>query len=71
MHVLLGGLIVVGSLGMFLGGFLIRVFKLEVVGMLRLCSTVTCLSAVLGLSFLAKCPETNLAGLRMMYPGER
>ena len=56
---------------MFLGGFLIKVFKFEPVGMLRLCATVTFLSAVLGLSYLAKCPEVNLAGLSTTYPEER
>ena len=66
-----GGLILVGSVGMFLGGFLIRLFKLEVVGMLRLSAVVTFISAALGLSYLAKCPEANLAGLQITYPGER
>ena len=34
-------------------------------------TTVTFLSAVLGLSYLAKCPEVNLAGLSATYPEER
>ena len=67
----LGALIFVGSVGMFLGGFLIKVFKFEPVGMLRLCAMVTFLSAVLGLFYLAKCPEVNLAGLHATYPEER
>ena len=66
-----GGLILVGSFGMFLGGFLIRVFKLEIVGMLRLSVAVTLLSGVFGLAYLASCPEVNLAGLRAEYPGNR
>ena len=56
---------------MFLGGFLIRVFKLELFGMIRLNIGVTLIAALLGIAFLAKCPETNLAGLRVSYPGER
>ena len=56
---------------MFLGGFLIKLFKLELVGMIRLSMISTLLAAVLGLAYLAKCPEVNLAGLRVTYPGER
>ena len=56
---------------MFLGGFLIRVFKLELVGMIRLNIGAALLTAILGVSFLAKCPEVGLAGLRVTYPGER
>ena len=67
----LGGLILVGSVGMFLGGVLIRIFKLEIVGMLRLNVIVTLLSAILGLAYMANCPEVNLAGFRTTYPGER
>ena len=60
-----------GSVGMFLGGAIIRVFKLELLGMIRLNIVVIILSALLGISFLAKCPEANLAGLRVPYPGDR
>ena len=56
---------------MFLGGLLIRVFKLEIVGMLRLNVGATLLSAVLGIAYLARCPEVNLAGHRVTYPGDR
>ena len=66
-----GGLILVGSVGMFLGGVLIRVFKLEIVGMLRLNVVATLLSAILGIAYLAKCPEINLAGHSVTYPGDR
>lgn len=67
---LLGGLILVGSVGMFLGGFLIRILKLEIVGMLRLNVGATLLAAILGIAYLAKCPEVNLAGHRVTYPGD-
>lgn len=56
---------------MFLGGFLIRILKLEIVGMLRLNVGATLLAAILGIAYLAKCPEVNLAGHRVTYPGDR
>ena len=56
---------------MFLGGAVIRVFKLELLGMIRINIVVSILAAILGVSFLAKCPEVNLAGLRVSYTGER
>ncbi|XP_053394357.1 solute carrier organic anion transporter family member 4A1-like isoform X2 [Mercenaria mercenaria] len=67
---LLGGLILVGSVGMFLGGLLIRIFHLEIVGMLRLNVVATFIACVLGISYLAACPETQLAGLEVTYPNE-
>ena len=56
---------------MFLGGFLIRILHLEIVGMLRLNVIATLIACVLGLSYLAACPETQLAGLEVTYPNER
>ncbi|XP_022333584.2 solute carrier organic anion transporter family member 4A1-like [Crassostrea virginica] len=66
---LIGGLILVGSFGMFLGGLLVKVFRLEMVGMTRLCAAVAFLSGLLGIAFLAGCPETPLAGLQVTYSG--
>lgn len=68
--ILLGALIMVGSLGMFLGGLIIRVFHLEIVGMLRLNVVATFIACVLGISYLASCPETQLAGFEVTYPNE-
>ncbi|KAK3092473.1 hypothetical protein FSP39_003277 [Pinctada imbricata] len=64
---LIGGLILTGSFGMFLGGLLVKIFKLQLVGMLRLCTLATLISALLGVSFLAGCPEVPLAGLEVTY----
>ncbi|KAK3094161.1 hypothetical protein FSP39_024851 [Pinctada imbricata] len=67
----IGGLILFGAFGMFLGGLLVRIFNLSLVGMLRLCSLSTFLSAILGISFLAGCPEVPLVGLEIPYNGGR
>lgn len=67
---LLGGLILVGAGGMFLGGLLIRIFRLETVGMLRLNVIVTLIAGLLGISYLAACPDVQLAGLAVPYPHE-
>ncbi|KAK3578698.1 hypothetical protein CHS0354_008556 [Potamilus streckersoni] len=67
---LLGGLILVGSFGMFLGGLLIRLFRLEMVGMTRLAAIASFLAAVMGIAYLAGCPNVKLAGLEVPYHGE-
>ncbi|XP_061173895.1 solute carrier organic anion transporter family member 4A1-like [Saccostrea echinata] len=65
---LIGVLILVGSFGMFLGGLLVRIFRLETLGMIRLSTVSTLLASVLGIAFLAGCPEVPLAGLKVAYP---
>ncbi|KAL3873616.1 hypothetical protein ACJMK2_036712 [Sinanodonta woodiana] len=67
---LLGGLILVGSFGMFLGGLLIRLFRLEMVGMIRLAAIASFLAAVMGIAYIAGCPNIKMAGLEVSYPGE-
>ncbi|KAL3872884.1 hypothetical protein ACJMK2_036065 [Sinanodonta woodiana] len=67
---LLGGLILVGSFGMFLGGLLIRLFRLEMVGMTRLAAIASFLAAVMGIAYIADCPNVKIAGLQVPYPGE-
>ncbi|KAK3092693.1 hypothetical protein FSP39_005930, partial [Pinctada imbricata] len=67
----IGGLILFGAFGMFLGGFLVRIFNLSLVGMLRLSSLTMIMSAVLGLSYLAGCPEVPLVGMEIPYDGRR
>lgn len=64
---LIGGLILVGAVGMAMGGVLVRIFKLQIVGMIRLSMLTTLASAVLGVSFLAGCPNINLVGLSIPY----
>lgn len=66
---LIGGLILVGSFGMFLGGLLVKLLRLEMLGMTRLCAIVSLLSGLFGIAFLAGCPETQLAGLQVSYTG--
>ncbi|XP_071080205.1 solute carrier organic anion transporter family member 4A1-like [Haliotis cracherodii] len=67
---LLGGLILFSAFGMVLGGILIRVFHLEGVGMARLNVGLCVLSSILGFALLAKCPNVQLAGMEIPYPGE-
>ncbi|KAK7103249.1 solute carrier organic anion transporter family member 4A1-like isoform X1 [Littorina saxatilis] len=66
----LGGLIIVGSVGMVGGGVLIRVFRLEAVGMTRLMVGLNLLAAVLGVAILADCADVQLAGQEVAYPGD-
>jgi hypothetical protein len=62
-----GGLILIGSVGMFSGGLFIRLFHMQVKGMLMMCFVSGFLSAVIGISFIAGCPEVPLAGLEVPY----
>ncbi|OWF46446.1 solute carrier organic anion transporter family member 4A1-like [Mizuhopecten yessoensis] len=64
---LIGGLILVGAVGMVMGGVLVRIFRLEIVGMTRLSMVVALVSAALGVSLLAGCPNVNLVGLSVPY----
>ncbi|XP_033734181.1 solute carrier organic anion transporter family member 4A1-like isoform X2 [Pecten maximus] len=64
---LIGGLILVGAVGMVLGGVLVRIFRLETIGMTRLSVLVSLASVALGTSFLAGCPNVNLVGLSVPY----
>ena len=64
------GLVVAASLGALLGGVIVRVMKLEVTGMLRLCVVCVTSAVLLGFAFLAKCPDTDLAGLDTSYFNE-
>ncbi|KAJ8308250.1 hypothetical protein KUTeg_013124 [Tegillarca granosa] len=68
---LIGALILTGSLGMILGGVLIRIFHLELLGMTRLNVMCTLVSALLGISFLAGCPEVPLVGLEVPLNNKR
>lgn len=65
-----GGLILIGSVGMFSGGLFIRIFHTQVKGMLVMCFVSAFLSAVIGISFIAGCPEVPLAGLEVPYPNK-
>lgn len=67
---LLGGLILLGASGMFLGGVIIRLLKLEAIGMTRMLVVLTILATVIGCGILAKCDEVSLAGQEVPYPGE-
>ncbi|XP_060063072.1 solute carrier organic anion transporter family member 4A1-like [Ylistrum balloti] len=64
---LIGGLILVGAVGMSGGGVLVRIFRLETIGMTRLSVLVAMMSSALGASFLAGCPNVNLVGLSVPY----
>ncbi|XP_033736434.1 solute carrier organic anion transporter family member 4A1-like [Pecten maximus] len=68
---LIGGLILVGAVGMVLGGVLVRIFRLETIGMTRLSVLVSLASAALGTSLLAGCPNVNLVGLSVPYSDTR
>ena len=62
-----GGLVATGAIGMFMGGVLIKVMKLELVGMIRLNIVTALVGALFGLSFLAGCPNVKLVGQEIGY----
>lgn len=55
--VFLGGLILVGFFGMFLGGFFVKFFWLEMLGMIRFCVIVFLFLGFFGIVFLVGCLE--------------
>ncbi|XP_052106028.1 solute carrier organic anion transporter family member 4A1-like [Mytilus californianus] len=64
---LLAGMILVGVVGTFGGGVIIRIFNLELRGMLRLAFVSCLVSSLMGISFIAGCPDVKLAGLEVPY----
>ncbi|XP_064600718.1 solute carrier organic anion transporter family member 4A1-like [Liolophura sinensis] len=68
---ILGGLIVLGSGGgMVLGGALVRVMKLEIRGIVRLCLICVLVGSLSGIALLARCPDVNLVGLNSQYAND-
>ncbi|XP_060063073.1 solute carrier organic anion transporter family member 4A1-like [Ylistrum balloti] len=60
-----------GAGGMILGGVLIKCFKLEAKGMLRLCVLLSIMAIAVGGGLFINCPEFHFAGLNYpYYPGE-
>ena len=56
-----------GAVGQFLGGFIIRKFKLNVLGIIKFnlgCSVAVLLFAA---AFWAKCEQTKVVGLNLDY----
>ncbi|XP_033734178.1 solute carrier organic anion transporter family member 4A1-like isoform X2 [Pecten maximus] len=56
-----------GAGGMILGGILIKCFKLEAKGMLRLCVLLSVLAIAVGGGLFINCPEFQFAGLNQPY----
>lgn len=52
---------------MILGGILIKCFKLEAKGMLRLCVLLSVLAIAVGAAVFINCPEFPFAGLNQPY----
>ena len=59
-----------GAAGVFLGGWVIKKFKLECKYILRLCFSICFISAFCQLGFLLYCPEVKFAGVNSFYSGE-
>lgn len=55
---------------MFGGGLLIKMCGLGIKGMLNMCFIASFISGVLGIAFIAGCPEVKLAGLEVPYPNK-
>lgn len=69
---LLMGLITVpgGGGGTFLGGYLVKRFKLNCSGIIRMCFVTTIFAAVFTGCFLLTCPNLNFAGVTTTYQKE-
>ncbi|XP_021361731.1 solute carrier organic anion transporter family member 4A1-like [Mizuhopecten yessoensis] len=69
--IIMGGVTIGGGAGgMILGGILIKCFKLEAKGMLRLCVLLSVLASAVGGGVFINCPEFQFAGLNQpYYPG--
>lgn len=64
---IVAGLIAAGTIGTFGGGLIIRIFNLQLRGMLWLAFISALGCALMGISFIAGCPEVQLAGLQVPY----
>ncbi|KAJ8309211.1 hypothetical protein KUTeg_014085 [Tegillarca granosa] len=57
--------------GMLFGGYIVKKLKLKCRGIIRLCSACAFICMLLGPSFLAFCPDGNMAGISGDYLSER
>ncbi|XP_067682041.1 solute carrier organic anion transporter family member 4C1-like [Haliotis asinina] len=61
---------IVGSVGYVLAGLLIKWFKLDLLGMEKMVTGLFLLATVLGLCLFAACPDIQMIGLDLPYPGD-
>ena len=59
----------VAAIGQVVGGYVCKRFKLGVKGMLKFSLTASCIALLLVPGFLARCPNTQKAGVTISYPG--
>ena len=58
-----------GTLGQITGGYIGKRFDLKVPGLLKLSLVSSIITLPLTLAFLARCPDTQMAGVLADYPG--
>ena len=58
-----------GTLGQIAGGYIGKRFDLKVPGLLKLSLVSSIITLPLMLVFLARCPDTQMAGVIATYPG--
>ena len=68
---LLSGVVAVlgAVMGQLFGGLIIKKLNLQVVGMMRLFIVTSAVALAASPFLLAKCPESQLVGVNMPYPG--
>ena len=59
-----------GAIGMLVGGYLVKRFKLMVPGIIKFC--IACNIVVIGvsMSYLARCDDVTFVGLNVGYNGQ-
>ncbi|XP_071081222.1 solute carrier organic anion transporter family member 4C1-like [Haliotis cracherodii] len=67
---ILGSKAIIGSVGYLLAGLLIKWFKLDLLGMERTVAGLLFVATVCGLTLFAACPDINMIGLDLPYPGD-
>ncbi|XP_067680284.1 solute carrier organic anion transporter family member 4C1-like [Haliotis asinina] len=67
---IIGAKAILGSSGYILAGYLIKTFKLELLGMERVTTALYLFVLVFGFSMFAACPDVRMIGLDLPYPGD-
>ncbi|XP_046567766.1 solute carrier organic anion transporter family member 4C1-like [Haliotis rubra] len=67
---IIGAKAIVASSGYILAGYLIKTFKLDLLGMERVTTGLYLFVLVCGLSMFAACPDVRMTGLDLPYPGD-
>lgn len=56
-----------GVLGVLIGGWIIRRFRLRVIGTIKLCLILTVITTITLPAMFLRCPQNDLAGILVSY----